>query len=117
MDGFTVFMLAIVCVGAPVTLGIGSEMFKSWLRHKETMATALNAQTAEKAAQYAAHTERLEQRVRVLERIATDRGSGVADEIERLRTEPTPSKAILPPTSPSIVLTARNPSLVEGEIR
>ena len=30
MDGFTVFMLAIVCVGVPVTLGIGSEMFKSW---------------------------------------------------------------------------------------
>jgi hypothetical protein len=117
MDGFTVFMLAIVCVGAPVTLGIGSEMFKSWLRHKETMATALNAQTAEKAAQYAAHTERRELWVRVLERIATDRGAGVADEIERLRTEPTPSKAILPPTSPSIVLTARNPSLVEGEIR
>lgn len=40
---------------------------------------------AEKAAQYAAHTERLEQRVQVLERIVTDRGIGVADEIEKLR--------------------------------
>ncbi|WP_380786315.1 hypothetical protein [Sphingomonas sp. R86521] len=87
MDGFTVFMLAIVCIGLPVTLGIGGEMFKRWLKHKETMASALNAQTAEKAAQYAAHTERLEQRVRVLERLATDRGIGVADEIERLRDE------------------------------
>lgn len=87
MDGFTVFMLAIVCVGLPVTLGIGGDMFKRWMKHKETMATALNAQTAEKAAQYAAHTERLEQRVRVLERLATDRGIGVADEIERLRDE------------------------------
>jgi len=87
MDGFTVFMLAIVCVGVPVTLGIGSEMFKGWLRHKETMATALNAQTAEKAAQYAAHTERLEQRVRVLERIVTDRGIELSDEIELLRDD------------------------------
>ena len=40
---------------------------------------------AEKAAQYAAHTERLEQRVRVLERIATDKGGDLADEINKLR--------------------------------
>jgi hypothetical protein len=44
--------------------------------------------TAEKAAQYAAHTERLEQRVRVLERIVTDKGIVVADEIESLRDRP-----------------------------
>jgi len=43
---------------------------------------------AEKAAQYAAQTERLEQRVRVLERIVTDRGIDVADEIEKLRDAP-----------------------------
>ena len=53
----------------------------------EVMAQALNAQTAEKAAQYAAHTERLEQRVRVLERIVTDRGIAVSDEIEALRDD------------------------------
>ncbi|SOB87646.1 hypothetical protein SAMN06297144_2782 [Sphingomonas guangdongensis] len=87
MNGFTIFMLAFVVVGLPVILGIGSEMFKRWLKHKEVMAAALNAQTAEKAAQYAAHTERLEQRVQVLERIVTDRGIAVADQIERLRDE------------------------------
>ena len=87
MDGFTAFMLAIICVGLPVTLGIGSEMFKRWLKHKETMSTALTAQTAEKAAQYAAHTERLEQRVRVLERIVTDRGIALSSEIDLLRDE------------------------------
>ena len=43
--------------------------------------------SAEKAAQYAAHTERLEQRMRVLERIVTDKGIDVADEIERLRDD------------------------------
>ena len=77
-----------IVVGIPVIFGVGSDMFKRWLKHKERMAEALNAQTAEKAAQYAAHTERLEQRVRVLERIATDKGVALADEIEGLRTLP-----------------------------
>lgn len=76
-----------IVVGIPVIAGIGADMFKRWLRHQEKMAEALNTQTAEKAAQYAAHTERLEQRVRVLERIATDRGLDLSDEIERLRDE------------------------------
>jgi hypothetical protein len=87
MNGFTIFMLAVVVVGLPVALGVGSEIYKTWVKHKERMATALNAQTAEKAAQYAAHTERLEQRVRVLERIVTDRGITLSDEIEQLRDE------------------------------
>ncbi|MBX3592834.1 hypothetical protein [Sphingomonas sp.] len=76
-----------IVVGIPVILGIGSDMFRRWLKHKEKMADALSAQTAEKAAQYAAHTERLEQRVRVLERIATDKGVELSDEIERLRDD------------------------------
>lgn len=76
-----------IVVGIPVILGVGGDMFRRWLKHKEKMAEALSAQTAEKAAQYAAHTERLEQRVRVLERIVTDKGADLADEIERLRDE------------------------------
>ncbi|WP_066664531.1 hypothetical protein [Sphingomonas sp. CCH9-H8] len=76
-----------IVVGIPVILGVGGDMFRRWLKHKEKMAEALSAQTAEKAAQYAAHTERLEQRVRVLERIVTDRGVDLADEIERLRDD------------------------------
>lgn len=77
----------VVVVGIPVLAGVGADMFKRWLKHKEQMAQALNAETAEKAAQYAAHAERLEQRVRVLERIATDKGVAVADEIELLRDD------------------------------
>jgi hypothetical protein len=87
LNGFTIFMLAFVVVGLPVIFGVGSEMFKRWLTHKERMAEALNAQAAERAAQYAAHSERLEARVRVLERIATDRGAELSDDIERLRDE------------------------------
>jgi hypothetical protein len=87
-NGFAVFMIALVVVGIPVILGVGSGMLKTWTKHKETMAGALNAQAAEKAAQYAAQTERLEQRMRVLERIVTDRGIDVATEIDKLRDEP-----------------------------
>ncbi len=81
-----------IVVGLPVVLGIGGDMFKRWLKHKEKMAEALNHETAEKAAQYAAHTERLEQRVRVLERIVTDKGLEVSDEIERLRDPARPAQ-------------------------
>jgi hypothetical protein len=77
-----------IVVGIPVLAGTAAKLFKQWLKHKEAMALAVNAQTAEKSAQYAAHTERLEQRVRVLERIVTDKGVAVADEIEALRDMP-----------------------------
>lgn len=87
MNGFTVFMIAFVVVGLPVILGCSLEAFRVWTRHQQKMATALNAQAAEKAAQYAAHTERLEARVRVLERIATDRGADLAHDIDLLRDE------------------------------
>jgi ABC-type phosphate transport system auxiliary subunit len=61
---------------------------KQWLRLKEKQLELTSNLTAEKTAQYAAHTERLEQRVRVLERIITDRGTGVAEQIEALREQP-----------------------------
>ncbi len=66
---------------------IGGVFVKPWLRLKERELQRRSELTAEKAAQYAAHTERLEQRVRVLERIATDKGIDLADEIERLRDD------------------------------
>ena len=84
----TMIAFFMIVVGIPVLAGVGKEVFSRWLKHKEAMAVALANQTAEQAAQYAAHVERLEQRVRVLERIVTDRGIAVADEIERLRDAP-----------------------------
>jgi hypothetical protein len=83
---FLVTMMLLVVV-IPVTFGVGSSMFNRWLRHKERAMELMADQTAEKAAQYAAHVERLEQRMRVLERIATDRGANLALEIEDLRSE------------------------------
>lgn len=62
---------------------------KRWLSIKEKEIEMLRDEAARKAERYAEQTERLEQRVRVLERIATDKGIDVADEIERLRDRPT----------------------------
>ncbi|PAL20258.1 hypothetical protein [Sphingopyxis sp. GW247-27LB] len=86
MDSWVQFFL--IVVGLPVVLGIGSDMFRRHLKFKERQLTAMSHETAEKAAQYAAQTERLEERVRVLERIVTDKGVDVADEIEKLRDAP-----------------------------
>ena len=71
-----------------IVLGIGGNMFTRWLRFKERQLEATSHETAEKAAHYAAKTERLEQRVAVLERILTDRSAHLADQIERLRDRP-----------------------------
>ena len=69
---------------APFLLG----GFAIWSKHQQKMIEKQSELTAEKAAQYAAQTERLEARVRVLERIVTDKGIDVADEIEKLREAP-----------------------------
>ncbi|HZF95164.1 MAG TPA: hypothetical protein VEZ20_09870 [Allosphingosinicella sp.] len=58
---------------------------KRWISLKEREIDHLQRDALEKQARYAAMTERLEQRVRVLERIATDKGIDVSEEIERLR--------------------------------
>lgn len=60
---------------------IAAGVVHKWLAIKERQIHSAN----EAAARYAALTERLEERVRVLERIITDRGIQVADEIDMLR--------------------------------
>ena len=67
-------------------------VIKHWLRIKERELETVRHDAAERAERYAEQTERLEQRVRVLERIATDKGIDVAEEIERLRDRPLPSR-------------------------
>lgn len=71
-------------------LGIGCGMLAIWTGHKQKMAKiqAQNggpALASELAARYAEHTRDLEDRVRVLERIVTDKGFDVAHQIEALR--------------------------------
>ena len=66
----------------------GGVFVKPWLRLKERQMELEASMVAEKAAQYAQRTEQLEARVRVLERIVTDRGHDLVGEIEALREEP-----------------------------
>jgi hypothetical protein len=64
---------------------IGVVPFKMWLRIKERQIEAQSSLAAEKSAQYAQHVERIEERLRVLEQIVTDRGAETASQIEALR--------------------------------
>jgi hypothetical protein len=84
----SVLFFFLIVVGIPVIVGVLGDVYKRHLKFKERQLELLGNQTAERAAQYAAHTERLEQRMRVLERIVTDKGITVSDEIERLRDKP-----------------------------
>ena len=85
MPGWVLFFL--IVVGLPVLGGICTDMFKRWLKLKEKQLDHAASLAADKAAAQAAHIERLEQRVRVLERIATDTGNALAAQIEDLRGE------------------------------
>ena len=81
MEGYLALMIPIVALMIPIVA--------IWTKHQQKIvemqvgATAEN--TAEKAAQYATHIQRLEDRVQVLERIVTDRGYDIATQIEALR--------------------------------
>jgi hypothetical protein len=88
MHDLVKLLIVLIVVGLPVLLIFGQPVIRRLLEHRERRMEIEARLTAEKAAQYAAHTERIEQRVRVLERIVTDKGIDVADEIERLRDRP-----------------------------
>jgi hypothetical protein len=75
----------VIVVAIPTLGGFGVAMFNRWLQHKEKMGQLIADQTAEKAAQYASHVERIEARLRVLEEIVTDGGVQTAAQIEALR--------------------------------
>src|SRR5688500_2952523 len=82
--GFAEAIIAFIVIGIPsITLfGIVSLVYR--LREKQL---ALEAQIAVARAADPEYTRQLEERLRVLERIVTDQGHGVAHEIERLRDE------------------------------
>ncbi len=62
--------------------------FGMWTKHREKEMELISQHNTEKAAQYAAQNERLEQRVQVLERIITDGNHDLAAKIEDLRDKP-----------------------------
>jgi len=87
MSGFFVLGFFMIVVGIPVIGGLVYAAYERKMKLRERELEIMGSQTAERAAQYAVQTERLEERVRVLERIVTDKGIGLSDEIDRLRDE------------------------------
>jgi hypothetical protein len=79
INGTLALMIPIISLMIP--------MLAIWAKHRRQIEEIRAEATAEKAAQYAANNQRLEERVRVLERIITDRGTSLAHEIEALRSE------------------------------
>lgn len=77
---FIAFMTVFV-IPAVVIIYIANRFFR--LRERKLEIEAMNA--AEKAAQYAAQTGEIEERLRVVEQIVTDSGVHTAAQIEALR--------------------------------
>ncbi|APX66689.1 hypothetical protein V3I01_11015 [Sphingomonas sp. gentR] len=78
-------LIPIMGISCGLVAIIGGVFVRPWFKYREKQLATEASMVAEKAAQYAAQTERLEQRVRVLERIITDRGLALSDEIDGLR--------------------------------
>jgi len=87
--GETLSVLISVIVPAILLLYV----FRRFFMWKEKQLEVQAHLTAEKAAEYAASNTELEQRVRVLEQIVTDRGIETAAQIEALRSQPRISAA------------------------
>jgi hypothetical protein len=75
--------VALIVIGLPVILLM--LIANRWFRLREKKLEVEAGLAAEKAAQYAARSNELEQRVRVLEQIVTDKGVETAAQIEALR--------------------------------
>jgi hypothetical protein len=86
MQSFVLWIL-VVAIGIPVVVGVLGGIARHWIAMKERQLDRAAELAAEKAAAQAAHIDRLETRVRVLERIATDKGADVAAQIDALRGE------------------------------
>jgi hypothetical protein len=80
-------LIPIVGTLAPFLMVIGIVWVRSRARLEEKRITVTAENSAEKAAQYVGRVVDLEERVKVLERIVTDRGYDVATQIEALRDQ------------------------------
>lgn len=79
--------LVAVVIGSISITGILTSAYKSKLKLREREIELQILQAGERTARPALSDDRTEQRLRVLERIATDKGPNLAAEIEQLRDE------------------------------
>ena len=86
MMGPAEVFIAFFVIGLPILFL--TYMARRFFTFREKQLEAETSLAAEKAAQYAASNAQLEARVRVLEKIVTDRGPETAAQIEALRELP-----------------------------
>ena len=79
-------MIALIVIGLPIIFLM--LIANRWFRLREKKLEVEAGLAAEKAAQDASRSHELEDRVRVLEQIVTDRGAETAAQIEALRGKP-----------------------------
>ena len=77
-------LIPLLGVSIPI-VAIGAGVMTKWIAMKEKQLEITARTAGEQAAQYAAKIERLEERVAVLNRIVTDKGTDLSAEIEALR--------------------------------
>ncbi len=87
-NGTLALMIPVLGISCGLLAIIGGVFVKPMFKLRERRLEIEAQMIAERAAQYASGTGRIEERLRVLERIVTDRGIDVADEIEKLRDAP-----------------------------
>ncbi len=81
MDWGSVVGLIVLMIGIIAVLGMATETYRRRLSHRERMAELVAATPPVATPE----TAKLEARLRVLERIATDKSGDLAHSIERLR--------------------------------
>lgn len=82
-----VIQVLIIVVGLPVLLGVGGDVAKRWIKMREKEMELKAARSEGSDREYVEIIHKLEERLRVLERIATDPSVNVAAQIEALRDE------------------------------
>ncbi|MBN9506482.1 MAG: hypothetical protein J0I69_10685 [Altererythrobacter sp.] len=80
-------LVPIVGTLAPFLMVIGIVWVRSNAKLEEKRIATTAETSAEKAAQYSSRIAEMEDRIRVLERIVTDKGYDVATQIEALRDQ------------------------------
>jgi type II secretory pathway component PulM len=88
MEGILALMIPILALLIP--------FFAIWTKHQRRIEEIRAKTLSESAAHTAARSQALEERVRILEAIVTDKGFDVAAQIEALRTLPSIEAAMKP---------------------
>jgi hypothetical protein len=89
----TLLIMAVFGIAILAMIWVG---FRRWLHYKEKMGRLVAEQTAERAAEYGAHIEHVEERLKAVERIVTDGGVQTTAQIGARPTNPLPDPILKP---------------------